>query len=392
MTRPQVAAAAQDSSATTHRKQTEQGQAKQTSPNTAAAQSKLVAASRKNKYKAYCEQLYNGMPHSARMPSARVKTAALAAGCPRITHELGQVANVYAYKTLVMVNAMALEIANLDRATRVNEKHVLKAMLALEVPVDCLRESDTFAPLFDEELDASDRATSFADSPLDEDDDEHKQKHQASAREQYVQHIARTHLARIRGLRLGPLVYDQDDKDADKADKADKAEKAGKADEADEAKAEKRSRKRARADEGEHEQEETQRQGRAAHNAKQKQKRSRQTAEAKESRESAAEFDMSDISDDDSDEEQGEEETAAATNASARTKKAKRDRSKDGINTKSKKTKKDSKKDSKKHAKKDKKDKKKDKTTDKTTDKTKKKSKQHNQPEWAQLDALMTDE
>ena len=385
MTRPQVAAAAQDGNATTHRKETGQGQAKQTSPNTAAAQSKLVAASRKNKYKAYCEQLYNGMPHSARMPSARVKTAALAAGCPRITHELGQVANVYAYKTLVMVNAMALEIANLDRATRVNEKHVLKAMLALEVPVDCLREHDTFAPLFDEELDAPDRATSFADSPLDEHDDKHKQHHQASAREQYVQHIARTHLARIRGLRLGQLVYDQDDQDDQDADKADKA---------DEAKAEKRSRKRTRAEEGEHEheQEEMQQKRRAAHNAKQKQKqkqkRSRRTAEAKESRESASEFDMSDISDDDSDEEQDGEETAATTSANATTKKPNRDRSKDRMKTKSKKAKKDSKK----HAKKDKK---KDKTTDKTTDKTKKKkSKQHNHnvPEWAQLDALMTDE
>ena len=372
MTRPQVAAQAakRAHSATTQAKQAAEEIAKQASPNTAAAQSKLVAASRKNRYKAYCEQLYMGMPHSARMPSARVKTAALAAGCPRITHELGQVANVYAYKTLVMVNAMALEIANLDRATRVNEKHVLKAMLALEVPVDCLREHDTFAPLFDEQLDAPDRATSFADSPLDDDQQYLKnaknaknakykkatRQHQASAREQYVQHIARTHLARIRGLRLGPLAYDQDQDDQD--DKAGKAEKQ-------------QSRKRARGKDAADEPQD------AADEPQDAMPTKRRAGKSKQSE--VTEFDLSDISDDDSDEEhdgkqeEDEAESDNETTTTTKAKKARRDQSEGPAASKPKKDK-----DKPKKAKKDK--------------TNKKKGKYQGKPEWAQLDALMSED
>lgn len=79
--------------------------------------------------------LYDAMPKSARMPHARLKVAAIKAGTHRITHAALQMGNVYAYQTFLALNKLALEVADVQLATRISEDHILRAAHALEIPL-----------------------------------------------------------------------------------------------------------------------------------------------------------------------------------------------------------------------------------------------------------------
>jgi len=173
----------------------------------AAAHNKVVADQHKQKQKQFFARQIATIPESARMPATRLRATAVQAGCPRITEDLGQIVNVYAYHTLVAINHLALELANLDKATKVNEHHVIQAMLALEVPVDTL--PDEYTPLLRKQDKEDNRVRAYYEMAEEQwrPDEAHK-----STRTLYIQHIANAQIARIKGLKL--LAAAQEDKTA----------------------------------------------------------------------------------------------------------------------------------------------------------------------------------